>query len=135
MNRALFSSASEHWSTPPEVYAALDREFRFTVDACPFHGDREGLGLLESWAGQRVYCNPPYGPEIRKWLEKAREAEVAVYLLPARTDTKWWHDLAMGADEVRFLRGRLRFVGAKNPAPFPSVLLVFRAAVEAKGEP
>lgn len=126
MNRVLFSSLSEHWATPVDVYAALNAEFGFTMDACPLHEDREILGLLASWEGQHVYCNPPYGPQIRKWLEKASEADVAVYLVPARTDTRWWHDLAMKADEIRFLKGRLRFGYSTNNAPFPSVVLVYR---------
>jgi hypothetical protein len=123
MNRVLFQSASQHWQTPPEVYAALDREFSFTLDPCP-NGATDGL--TRSWAGQRVYCNPPYGPGVGRWLAKAREADLAVYLLPARTDTRWWHELGMQADEIRFLRGGLRFNGATAGAPFPSVLLVYR---------
>jgi hypothetical protein len=87
-------------------------------------------GLSESWAGKRVYCNPPYGRGVGDWLAKAREAELAVFLLPSRTDTKWWHEYAMKADEIRFLRGRLKFGDAKNGAPFPSVVLVYRGAHE-----
>lgn len=83
-------------------------------------------GLLVSWAGERVFCNPPYGPQIEDWLRWAHEAEVAVYLLPARTDTRWFHDHVLPkASEVRFLRGRLKFGGAKNGAPFPSMLAIF----------
>ncbi len=74
-----------------------------------------------------MFCNPPYS-DIYPWLAKAREAAVAVFLVPARTDTAWWHDHAMRADEIRFLRGRLRFGDAAANAPFPSVVLVFRAA-------
>lgn len=76
-----------------------------------------------------MFCNPPYS-DIRPWLSKAREAALAVFLVPARTDTRWWHDLAMKADEIRFLRGRLKFGDAKNSAPFPSVLLIFRDAAD-----
>lgn len=83
-------------------------------------------GLHGSWGGRRVFCNPPYGRWVERWLAKAREAELAVYLLPSRTDTRWWHDHAMRADEIRFLRGRLTFRGATAPAPFPSVVLVYR---------
>lgn len=125
MNRALFSSAAEHWATPPEVYAALHREFDFTLDPCPLRAETRD-GLTCSWAGQRVYCNPPYGRGISEWLVKASEADLAVFLLPARTDTRWWHEHAMRADEIRFLRGRLKFGGAKTGAPFPSVVLVYR---------
>lgn len=124
MNRSLFSSASQHWATPEHLYAALDREFHFDLDPCPLGGGSAD-GLTLSWQGKRVYCNPPYGRGVGEWLAKAREAEVAVYLLPARTDTKWWHEYAMKADEIRFLRGRLRFGTAKAGAPFPSVVLVY----------
>lgn len=90
------------------------------------------LGLLDgldaSWASQRVYCNPLYGRGVGRWLAKAREAELAVYLLPSRTDTAWWHEYAMRADEIRFVRGRLKFGGAAASAPFPSVVLVYRAS-------
>jgi site-specific DNA-methyltransferase (adenine-specific) len=78
-----------------------------------------------SWAGHRVFCNPPYGRGVDRWLAKAREADCAVYLLPARTDTAWWHDHALKADEIRFVRGRLKFGGAQNSAPFPSVILIY----------
>ena len=123
MNRALFTNISEHWSTPKDVYQALDQEFRFTLDPCPLKGAE---GLTRSWCGERVYCNPPYGPGNLKWLRKSREAQLAVYLLPSRTDTEWWHGWALLADEVRFVRGRLKFGGAMHNAPFPSVILVFR---------
>jgi hypothetical protein len=123
MNRVLFKSESEHWQTPDDLYRALDAEFRFTLDPCP-NGATDGL--TRDWGGHRIYCNPPYGRGVADWLEKAKEAELAVYLLPSRTDTKWWHELAMKATEIRFLRGRLKFKGAKQGAPFPSVLLIFR---------
>lgn len=126
MNRVLFSSASQHWATPTAVYAALDAEFHFTLDPCPLMDDARD-GLSQSWYGERVYCNPPYGREIGMWLAKAHEPALAVYLLPARTDTRWWHEYAMHADEIRFLKGRLRFGNAKTGAPFPSVVLVYRA--------
>ena len=123
MNRVLFSSASVHWATPPDVYAALDAEFHFTLDPCPLGG---AVALDASWFGQRVFCNPPYARgEIAKWLQRASEAELAVYLLPSRTGTTWWHEYAMKANEIRFLRGRLRFSGAENVAPFDSVVLVY----------
>ena len=127
LSRVLFSSAAVKWTTPTDVYGALDAEFGFTLDPCPIDwkpGDVDGL--TRSWAGQRVYCNPPYGPGIGDWLAKAREADLAAYLLPARTDTRWWHEWAMKADDIRFLRGRLKFGGSVNSAPFPSVILVYR---------
>ena len=125
MDRVLFSSASEHWATPPDLYAALNGEFRFDFDPCQLGGGDDGLAA--NWGGRRVYCNPPYGRGIGDWLAKAREADLSVFLLPARTDTKWWHEHAMKADEVRFLRGRLKFGGSKTGAPFPSVVLIYRS--------
>ena len=127
MNRALFSAATEEWATPKEVYAELDREFGFTFDPCPLGGESDGTATLFcDWRGQRVFCNPPYGPGIRPFLERAQEAEVAVYLIPARTDTRWFHDIVLpNAKEVRFVKGRLKFGDAKNSAPFPSMVVVF----------
>jgi len=131
--RALFSSARGAWATPDSLYRALDAEFGFTLDPCPLREPSEvGMplfgtdGLQKSWRGQRVFCNPPYGRDVGRWLGKAREADLAVFLLPSRTDTRWWHEHAMKADEIRFLRGRLTFKGASAPAPFPSVVLVYR---------
>ena len=130
MNAVVFSSARTDWATPSHVYAALDREFKFTFDPCRL-GDEGGLfgrrdGLMESWAGKRVFCNPPYGPAITDWLRPARDAVLSVYLLPARTDTAWFHDHCLKySREIRFIRGRLRFGGAKNSAPFPSMLVIY----------
>jgi len=124
LGRVVFSSASKHWATPRTLYAALHDEFCFTFDPCPLRSDCDGLKM--SWKGRRVFCNPPYGRGVSDWLSKAREAELAVFLLPARTDTKWWHEYAMKADEIRFLRGRLKFGDATAGAPFPSVVLIYR---------
>lgn len=123
---AIFSRRSQDWATPDDVYRTLDQEFSFTLDPCPL-GDGGIEGLLTPWAGHRVYCNPPYGRGVERWLDKALEADVAVYLLPARTDTAWWHKYGPLASEIRFIRGRLKFGGAQYNAPFPSVVLVYRA--------
>ena len=127
MNRVLFKSQTVEWPTPAKVYEELDREFHFNFDPCPISGTEDGLAtLFQSWAGRRLFVNPPYGPQIRKWLERAHEAEVAVFLIPARTDTRWFHDLVLPkAIEIRFIRGRLTFGGAKHPAPFPSMVVIF----------
>ena len=125
-SRVLFSSASPNWATPKAIYAELDAEFHFDFDPCPVNDALIWDGAAADWSGKRVYCNPPYGRGVARWLAKAREADVAVYLLPSRTDTAWWHDHAMKADEIRFVRGRLRFGDAKSAAPFPSVVLVYR---------
>lgn len=82
--------------------------------------------MFTPWSGKRVFCNPPYGPEIRKFLERWHEAEIAVYLLPARTDTRWFHEVVLtNASEIRFIKGRLRFGHGKYPAPFPSMIVIF----------
>ena len=132
MNKILFSSARIDWATPPKIYAALNAEFQFTLDPCGLgcegglFGERDGL-LHVPWAGERVFCNPPYGPPITDWLQRATEAELAVYLLPVRTDTRWFHRYVLPtAAEIRFIRGRLKFGDAKNTAPFPSMIVVFR---------
>ena len=135
----LFSSASTDWATPPEVFEPLDKEFRFTLDPCAtaenakcvrFYTAAED-GLQQPWAPHRVFMNPPYGREIRQWMAKAAEENtkgaLVVCLIHARTDTRWWHDCVEGkAAEVRFLRGRVRFLGAPNTCPFPSVVVVYR---------
>lgn len=120
--------ATDRWATPRKVYEELNREFRFTFDPCPMDGTQDGTAtLFVPWAGQRVFCNPPYGPRIRRFLERALEADVAVFLVPARTDTRWFHDIVLPcASEIRFLRGRLKFGDAKAGAPFPSMIVVFR---------
>jgi site-specific DNA-methyltransferase (adenine-specific) len=127
-SRVVFKSQSVEWPTPAAVYDALHAEFGFDLDPCPRDATESGLApLWVSWSGRRVFCNPPYGPGIRKWLERAPEADLAVYLIPARTCTRWFHDLVLPkAREIRFIRGRLRFGDAKNPAPFPSLVAVFQ---------
>lgn len=128
MNRVMFSSASDHWATPAVAYDALHAEFGFTFDPCPLNSGVDGL--TQQWAG-RVFCNPPYsniGAFIRKGLCHLadRQCEVLVFLLPARTDTRWFHDYVIPAAEIRFLRGRLKFGGAKFNAPFPSMVCIWR---------
>lgn len=128
MHPTLFKSLSVDWATPTGVYEKLNDEFHFDLDPCPLHGLEDEInGLLMSWAGKRVFCNPPYGPQIGRWLEKAHEPELAVFLIPARTDTRWFHNLVLGrASDIRFIRGRLKFGNAKSSAPFPSMVVVYR---------
>lgn len=129
LSPVVFSRKSDHWATPPEFRADLDAEFGFTFDPCPLHSEVDGLTV--PW-GRRVFCNPPYS-NIRAFLERglsemARGAvELVVYLIPARTDTRWFHDLILGKAEVRFIKGRLKFGGAKTNAPFPSMVVIYRA--------
>src|SRR5262249_50080508 len=134
------SSRSVEWPTDPAVFAKLDAEHGpFTLDPCataenakcPTFFTREQDGLAQTWTG-RVYMNPPYGREIGLWMRKAYEsaqttAELVVCLVPVRTGSAWWQDYAMQG-EVRFLRGRLKFVGSQNSAPFDSAVVVFRGA-------
>jgi site-specific DNA-methyltransferase (adenine-specific) len=129
MNPAVhFSSTSEEWSTPRDVYDALDAEFKFDFDPCPLGGTVDGTSpLFVRWEGRRVFCNPPYGPGLRGFLERAHEADVAVFLIPARTDTRWFHEIVLPlASEIRFIKGRLKYGDAKNSAPFPSMIVIFR---------
>jgi site-specific DNA-methyltransferase (adenine-specific) len=123
----VFKSASVEWPTPAGVYAELDREFHFDLDPCPLGGTDDGLAtLLMPWRNRRVFCNPPYN-RTRKFLERWREADVAVYLIPARTDTRAFHEIVLpNASEVRFIKGRLKFGNAQTGAPFPSMIAVFR---------
>lgn len=139
ISEALYSSRSEEWSTPQELFERLDREFCFTLDAaaskenakCPRYFDKETGGLMQSWAGETVWCNPPYGRQIGDWMRKALTESRApgttvVMLVPARTDTKWFHQFVYHRAELRFIRGRLKFGGAQNGAPFPSMLVIYR---------
>ena len=128
MNRIVFKSQTVEWPTPVDVYRALDAEFHFDLDPCPINGTVDGTApLFCDWTGRRVFCNPPYGPQIRDFLARATEAEVAVFLIPARTDTRWFHELVLpSAREVRFVKGRLKFGDAKNAAPFPSMIVVYQ---------
>lgn len=135
----LFSSKTVEWATPPDTFRKLDAEFGpFTLDPCatpqnaktPLFFTKEQDGLAQPWAPHKVFMNPPYGGAVGLWLAKAR-AEAArgalvVALVPARTDSRWWHEHAEGADVKKFLRGRLRFGDAKASAPFPSAVVVFR---------
>ena len=127
MNRVIFKSQTVEWKTPQELYRVLDSEFQFNLDPCPIGGMSDGTSqLFNSWRGKRVFCNPPYGPKIYDFLNCWSEADVSVYLLPARTDTRWFHELCLPfAKEIRFIRGRLKFGEAKHSAPFPSMIVVF----------
>lgn len=127
-SRVLFSSASVEWATPNALYEQLNDEFHFDFDPCPLGGDVDGTArLLNSWQGKRVFCNPPYGPDLRRFLDCWADADLAVYLLPARTDTRWFHEIVLPySSEIRFIRGRLKFGGSKASAPFPSMVVVFR---------
>ena len=134
MNRVLFRSQSVEWATPRALYDALDTEFHFDFDPCPLGGSNDGLStLFTEWQGHRVFCNPPYG-DISAWLRHGREADLAVFLVPARTDTRWFHELVMSyASEIRSIRGRLKFGDAMMNAPFPSMVIVMKQPDEKEG--
>ena len=136
INQGMFTSTTDQWATPQDFFDKLNEEFGFTVDVCALPENAkcsvyftpEIDGLKQDWLGV-CWCNPPYGRGIGKWIEKASQSEATVVcLVPARTDTAWWHDYAMKADDIRFIRGRLKFGGSKNSAPFPSAVLVYRNA-------
>lgn len=126
-NEALLRRKSDHWSTPPATYDALHAEFGFTFDPCPLMASEDGRKV--KWTG-RVFCNPPYS-RIVEFMRKGlyhlanKDCELLVYLIPARTDTAWFHDYC-SKGEIRFLRGRLKFGDSKTNAPFPSMIVVFK---------
>ena len=140
MQGVMFSSKSNDWATPQDFYNQLDAEFGFTLDPCAsphntkcdnFYTEDED-GLVKDWGGNTVFMNPPYGRKIGNWIKKAyEEGEKSntrvVALIPARTDTKYWHNYCMKATEIRFVKGRLKFGqgNTKNSAPFPSAVVVF----------
>lgn len=128
LNRVLFSSVSDNWSTPEEVYNGLNEEFNFTFDPCPLNENPEFNGLEIEW-GESNFVNPPFS-KIKDWCKKSFEewerGKTVVMLIPSRTDTKYWHDYVMKANEIRFIKGRLRFGGHKNSAPFPSAIVIFK---------
>src|SRR5437879_5257420 len=105
----LYSSVTVNHATPKWLYEDLNAEFDFDLDPCPIEDSQIWDGCELSWENRRVFCNPPYGRGVSRWLAKASEANLAVYLLPSRTDTAWWHDYALKADEIRFIKGRLQF--------------------------
>lgn len=131
-----FSSNTAEWATPQDFFDKLNNEFGFTLDVCATTENakcdrfftKSDNGLIQHWGGV-CYMNPPYGREIGAWIKKAYQESLlgatVVCLVPARTDTRWWHDYVMKAKEIRFLRGRLKFGSAINSAPFPSAVIIF----------
>lgn len=131
-------SKTVEWSTPQDFFDKLNDEFHFTLDPCATKENakcatfftKEDDGLKKEWRGYTVFCNPPYGREIADWVKKAHE-EVSrfnikvVMLIPARTDTRWFHEYIYQKQEVRFIKGRLKFGGHKDSAPFPNMVVVF----------
>lgn len=135
INKGLFTSNTPEWETPQDFFDELSKEFNFVLDVCANDEntkcskwlDKEDDGLKVDWSlwlGWK-WMNPPYGREIGKWVKKASEHRGVVCLLPARTDTRWFHDYIYNKAEIRFIKGRLKFGGCKNSAPFPSMLVIF----------
>ncbi len=135
----MFSSATNEWYTPLAFFEKLDSEFDFTLDPCCTHENAkcrkhytlEENGLIQDWSQDVVFMNPPYGRELKEWVKKAYDESLkgatVVCLIPARTDTSYWHDYIFEkAGDIRFLRGRLKFGGSKNSAPFPSAVVVYK---------
>lgn len=144
MNKSLFSTGKDDWETPELFFEKINKIYNFTLDPCASHENKKCLkyytkddnGLSKSWAGEVVFMNPPYSKGnqeffIRKAYEESVKGATVVCLIPARTDTKIWHEIIFPfAAKIEFLKGRLKFVGAKHSAPFPSALIVFKAIVE-----
>lgn len=138
--KVMFSSASNEWATPQAFFDKLNNIFGpFTLDAAASsvnykvatYYTQSDDSLSQDWSGNRVFLNPPYGRALKDWVKKAYEEgqkdnTMVVMLIPARTDTKYWHDYVMKADEIRFVRGRIKFGDETNSAPFPSAVVVFR---------
>jgi phage N-6-adenine-methyltransferase len=131
-----FSSEKDLWSTPQDFFDKLNNEFNFTLDPCATKENHkcfkyftiEEDGLSQDWSKDTVFMNPPYGRSIADWMKKASESKTTVVcLVPSRTDTRWWHDYVINTgSEIRFIKGRLKFGGQKNNAPFPSALVIYR---------
>lgn len=142
MNKNLmFSSERMDWETPQDFFDKLNVEFHFTLDPCANEQNAkckkfytiEQDGLAQSWQGEIVFCNPPYGRELSKWVEKEYKESrkpntIVVMLIPARTDTKYFHQYIYKKSEIRFIKGRLKFGNSTNGAPFPSMVVVMKNA-------
>ena len=141
LNQGLFSSEKQDWCTPQQFFDELDAEFHFVLDAAATHQNSkckrcftpEDDGLIQNWDVGAVYCNPPYGKEIGLWVKKAYEEAqkgvTIVMLIPARTDTKYFHEYIYHKAEIRFVKGRLKFTDengvSKGTAPFPSMVVIY----------
>lgn len=141
-SRVVFSRNSDEWETPQSVFDDLDKEFHFDLDPCATDENHKCSnyftladdGLQKSWGGYCVFCNPPYS-KIRYWIKKAYEEAqkddtTVVMLIPAKTDTRYFHEYIYHKAEIRFIKGRLKFGNSKNSAPFPSMIVVYRKTSE-----
>jgi len=133
-------SNNYEWETPEAIFKPLEKEFGITFDVCASHSnrktqrffDKQANGLIQEWGTKEkvVWMNPPFGNEIGKWVKKAHEETkkgvTTIALLPARTDTSWFHNYIIDKQEIRFLKGRIKFKEAKSSAPFPSMVVIFK---------
>ena len=139
--KVLFSSKSMEWATPRDFFRQLNTEFAFDLDPCAQSHNAlcskfftpEEDGLIQDWGGHTAFVNPPYGRGIKDWVRKAyeegqKENTTVVMLIPARTDTRYWHQYVMNSDEIRLIKGRLKFGGGNHSAPFPSAVVVFKGS-------
>jgi len=138
ITKVIFSSNSSEWATPQNIYEQLNNEFNFTLDPCSTHENakckkhftKEENGLLKDWSKDVVFVNPPYGRELPLWVEKAynenKKGAFVVMLIPARTDTKYFHKYIYNKHEIRFIKGRLKFNDERKSAPFPSMIVIMR---------
>ncbi len=136
VDAVLFSSSSQEWATPQDLFDSLDREFHFTLDAaatyqnakCAEYYNKQSDGLVQPWDGT-VWVNPPYGRSVGKWVAKAyhewKKGSTVVMLLAARTDTRWFHNFIYNKAEIRFLQGRLVFGKGGGRATFPSMVVIW----------
>lgn len=122
----MFSSDKQTWRTPRKLYDELNKIFKFDFDPCPTYNFLDGLKC--EW-GKCNFVNPPYN-DMYNWIKKGYEeytkGKIVVFLIPARTDTKYWHEFIMKSKEIWFIKGRLKFSGSENSAPFPSAIIIFK---------
>jgi site-specific DNA-methyltransferase (adenine-specific) len=141
-----FSSKTNEWYTPKEVFEPLHKEFNFTLDPCctkysakckKFYTEDDD-GLSKDWSEDTVFVNPPYGRQIKDWVKKSytesKKGATVVMLIPARTDTSYWHDYIFNkASDIRFIRGRIKFERQDgtlgDSCPFPVAIIVFKPIV------
>ena len=138
LSKGLFTSNTGEWETPQDLFDKLNKEFNFKLDVCATKENakckrfftKEDNAWKQEWS-EMNWMNPPYGREIGIWVRKAfmnakKYGKTTVALLPARTDTKWFHNYIYKKAEIRFLKGRLKFSKSKDSAPFPSMIVIFR---------
>lgn len=136
----MFSNKSDEWSTPQTIFDELNKEFNFDLDPCstninhktPLYYTANDNGLIKDWSNHKVFVNPPYS-NIKEWVKKSfyeghKDNTLVVLLIPARTDTRYFHDYILHRAEIRFIKGRLKFGDSDNSAPFPSMVVIFRGA-------